>query len=378
MWLIAGLAGALVVATGWLPLQDARVVALDRGGPVLGFLIAIAILAVLADRAGVFDVAAHFLARIAGGSTWRLYLFVGGLATMVTAAMSLDTTAVLLTPVVLSLAKQLSLRAEPFAMLVVWLANAASLLLPVSNLTNLLALQHAHMSTLAFARAMAVPSLVAVVLTVAYLCLVYRKDLRGDYAIPAPAPPKDRWTFGVCTAACGFLVVGVVAGAPPWAAATASALVAIAVFIVRAPSELTGPLFPWRLVVAVEGLFVTVAAMGEHGLTALLRHLVGVSTWQTTVVSTIASNGINNLPAYLVVEPAIPVGQHRQLLAALIGTNAGPLVLLWGSLATLLWRDSCRLRGLVIPVRRFVMVGLGGVPLVTAGAWVALVLLVRS
>ncbi len=81
--------------------------------------------------------------------------------------MSLDTTAVLLTPVVLTLTRRLGLRALPFALLAVWLANTASLLLPVSNLTNLLALQRAHLGSPAFAARMALPELVAVAGTVA-------------------------------------------------------------------------------------------------------------------------------------------------------------------------------------------------------------------
>jgi hypothetical protein len=141
MWAVAGVAGVLVVAMGWLPGPAARDIALTRGGPVLGFLAAITVLAELADRAGVFDAAAVWCARAAGGSTVRLFLLIAALGTTTTIAMSLDTTAVLLTPVMLTLTTRLGLRSLPFALLAVWLANTASLLLPVSNLTNLLALQ---------------------------------------------------------------------------------------------------------------------------------------------------------------------------------------------------------------------------------------------
>ncbi len=108
-------------------------------------------------------------------------MLVAALATVITIGMSLDTTAVLLTPVVLALAFRLGLSPMPFVFLVVWLANTASLLLPVSNLTNLLAVQHLHLSTIGFAARMVLPEVVAVVITVAYLALVYRHDLTGRY-----------------------------------------------------------------------------------------------------------------------------------------------------------------------------------------------------
>lgn len=61
----------------------------------------------------------------------------------------------------------------------------------------------------------------------------------------------------------------------------------------------------------------------------------------------------------------------RAPLAARLGTNAGPLILLWGSLATL-WRERCKARGVQISARTFAAVGLVGVPLVLAASWAAL------
>ncbi len=217
VWAVLGAAGVLVVLTGWLPAGDAREVALTRGAPVLGFLVAITVLAELADRAGVFDAAAGARARLARGSTFKLFLLVAVLGTATTIGMSLDTTAVLLTPVVLTVTDRLGLRPLPFALLAVWLANTTSLLLPVSNLTNLLALQREHLSTPGFASRMALPELVALAVTVGYLAVVFRRDLTGSYQPPAAQPPADRWTLRVCACACLALAPGVIAGAPPWA-----------------------------------------------------------------------------------------------------------------------------------------------------------------
>lgn len=92
-----------------------RQVAVTRGAPIMVFLLAITVLAELADRAGVFDAAATVCARAGRGSTARLFLLVAVLGVVTTIGMSLDTTAVLLTPVVLTLAGNLGLRPVPFA-----------------------------------------------------------------------------------------------------------------------------------------------------------------------------------------------------------------------------------------------------------------------
>ena len=125
-----------VTGSPWAVLTDLAI----RVGPVLVFLIAITVVAEIADGAGVFDIAGHWAARAGHGRTWLLWLLIVGLSCLSTIVLSLDTTAVLLTPVVIAVARQLQLNPLPFAMTTGWLANTASLLLPGSNLTTLLAL----------------------------------------------------------------------------------------------------------------------------------------------------------------------------------------------------------------------------------------------
>ncbi|HEY9291872.1 MAG TPA: SLC13 family permease, partial [Microlunatus sp.] len=111
-----------------------------RVGPILGFLVCITVIAELADMIGVFRVLAYGAARVARGSVLALWLLVVVVSTAASAVLSLDTTAVLITPVVLVLARRLGLNLGLFAFTAVWLANTASLIFPVSNLTNLLAM----------------------------------------------------------------------------------------------------------------------------------------------------------------------------------------------------------------------------------------------
>ena len=369
VWLVLGVLGIVAVVTRWLPATEAVDIGVVRAGPILGFLVAVTVLAELADAAGVFDVAAAVCARWARGSTVLLFVLTAALATVVTIVMSLDTTAVLLTPVVLAVAGRLGLPPLPFAVLVVWLANTASLLLPVSNLTNLLARQHSDLSTFEFARMMLLPAVVAVVITVVYLGVVFRRSLVGGYSVSAVALPQDRVRFAICATACVGFAAAVAAGVVPWLAATVAVVPVLVTFAVRDRAALRWSLFPWRLVVTTEGLFLVVGALIQHGLGDLLTDWTAGSGARTMALAAALSNAINNLPAYLAVESAVPAGATHQLSGALLGTNCGPLITMWGSLATLLWAERCRARGVVIRPLTFAGIGAVGVPLVLLGTW---------
>jgi arsenical pump membrane protein len=290
--------------------------------------------------------------------------------------LSLDTTAVLLTPVVLTLASQLGISPLPFAMVAVWLANTASLLLPVSNLTNLLAVNRLHLSALSFASRMWLPAFAAVAVTAVVLGVAYRRDLRGRYVVPSGFVVTDavsyRWSAAVCVVIAPFFV----AGFPVWIPATVAAVVLVGVFAARQPARIRVSLVPWRLVLLVEGLFLVVATLGAHGLDRVLGDAAGHSdralgVLRTAGVGAGASNVANNLPSYLALERV--TGPHRdQVFGLLLGTNLGPLVLLWGSLATLLWRERCKARNVEVSPWQFARLGLVGVPLLLLASWGAL------
>jgi len=160
--------------------------------------------------------------------------------------------------------------------------------------------------------------------------------------------------------------------------ATTAAVILAAVYLTRSPRTLRISLLPWRLVAMVEGLFLFIAALGDHGLDRLLGHLAGHSESSLGVLRTAAvaagtSNLANNLPSYLALE-RVSDGREDQLLGLLLGTNLGPLVLLWGSLATLLWRERCKARGVRVRPWEFARVGLVGVPLLLVFSWVGLLI----
>lgn len=367
-WLAGGLLvlGLAAAATGLLPAGPAAD-QMRRIGPLLAFLATVIVLAELAGRAQVFDVVAAWVARAGRGRYPLLFGLCVVFASLTTITLNLDTTAVLLTPVMLALGTRVGIAALPLAMTTVWLANTASLLLPVSNLTNLLAADRVALSPAGLAGVMWLPQLAAIGVTAGCLWVFYwRRGRRGaDRYVPPDLPvPGDPVLLRVCAVACGgFLLAILLLDVELWSASLVAMVVVVAAYAVRRREELRLSLVPWRLLVLVPGMFLVVETVGAHGLHTLLVRALGsddgfVGMLRSAGVGAGLSNVLNNLPAYVAGEAVIPAENHHQLLALLIGVNAGSVVTPWGSLATLLWFERCRWQGTRIDVRRFVLTGL--------------------
>ncbi len=358
-------AGWVCVATGALPLSATGDV-FHRIGPLLAFLATVVVLAELTAQAQVFDVVSARIAILAGGRYVLLFLLCVAFAALTTITLNLDTTAVLLTPVMLALAKKVGIAPVPLAMTTVWLANTASLLLPVSNLTNLLAQDRIGLDPAGFAARMWLPELASVGVTMACLWAFYwRRGARGAdrYTPPEPAAVADRTLFRVAAAACVAFVVAILAvDLTLWIASAAATAVVLVAFLLRRPAAVRPGLFPWRLLVFVTGLFLVIETISRHGLDGVMLSLMGsgndlAAQYRAAATGAGLSNLVNNLPAYLAGEAVVPAGNHDQLLALLVGINIGPVVTPWASLATLIWYERCRAQGVAVPVRRLMLTG---------------------
>jgi arsenical pump membrane protein len=375
--------GIAVVAVGLLPWQDA-VDAVTRTAPLLVFLGSVIVLAELLDKAQVFDVIATRVAITGGGRYLILFVLCVAFVSITTIFFNLDTTAVLLTPVMLSVAKRSGMSSLPLAMTTVWFANIASLLLPVSNLTNLLAANRVGLTPPAFAARMAPVQVVAILVGSGCLWVCYwrRRHREQDrYQVPKPVEPADRLLFWIAAADAAGFAVAVLAGVPLAIAAIASMVMLVLTFLFRRRSELTVQLAlaPARLLAMVVGLFLVVGAIDRLGLGDLLGHLIGTADSAVDVAraagtGAVLSNAVNNLPAYVAGEAAVPLGNQTQLLGLLLGTNLGPLVTPWASLATLIWFERVRSTGLQVPIRRFVLTGAITASLTLSAATVVLIL----
>ena len=373
-------AAALLVAVRAVPLSDAWAQTKELA-PVVGFLAAILVLAELCADDGLFTAAGDAVARACRGEPVRLLVGVFAVAAVVTAVLSLDATVVLLTPVVIATAARAGARPRPHVYACAHLANSASLLLPVSNLTNLLAFAAAGVSFPRFAALMALPWLLSIAIEYAVL----RRFFAADLAVAEhpqtqgepPAPPVFTLVVLGLTLA-GFVVTSLAGTNPAWAAFAGALVLAVRALIRRRTTVprligAAGPLF----CLFVLALGIVVEAVVDNGLADGARHvlpggsglpaLLGVAALAAVLAAV-----VNNLPAVLALLPLVSAGGPGPVLAVLIGVNLGPNLTYAGSLATLLWRRVLHDHGTEANLGTFTRLGLLTVPATLVGSTVAL------
>jgi len=357
--------------------------------PVVGFLAAVLVLVQMCADDGLFTAAGDAVAQLCAGGQGRLLAGVFAVASLVTAVLSLDATVVLLTPVVFATAARLGARPRPYVYATAHLANSASLLLPVSNLTNLLAFTASGLSFTRFAALMAPGWLLVIGIEYAVFRRFFAADLAADlpadqFGGDAPSTERRRLAVPMFTLVVlaltliGFAAASLVGLNPAWAALAGALVLATRALIGRRTRlrELVAASSPW-FCLFVLALGVVVKAVVDNGLGAGLGRLLPQGSslpalLAVTALAVVLANLINNLPAILVLLPVVATGGPGPVLAALIGVNLGPNLTYVGSLATLLWRRVLHDHDTEPTLGDFTRLGLWTVPATVIAATMAL------
>lgn len=378
--------GLLMLLVGIVSPGDAISVLLSQWN-IFGFFLGLMLIAAIADSAGVFDTLAYQAAQLARGSSLRLYLAIFAVGALITAFLSNDATALILTPVVYALVTRLRLPVLPFMFACTFIADTASFLLPVSNPINILVLDAFGGDLGAFLRYMALPALVCVALNVGLFTLIFRRSLGARYDVTAVAAPTLDARFlravmgGLLVIALGY-VVGSAVGVPLSLVALAGSLLLLtcAAWARRLDVARWRRNISWSLFVFIAGMFVLVRGVENLGLTAMfgqaLPHLAGSSQLGAVALvaggTALGANLINNVPMALVMISAIhgvhtpAATQTGMVFALILGADLGPNLTTVGSLATILWIVILRRKGLEISTRAYVRLGLAVVPVMLA------------
>jgi arsenical pump membrane protein len=362
-------AAAILIAVGAISVRQA---ADEVAGlwEVVAFLGAVLVLAKLCDDEGLFEAAGAAIARGRVGSG-GLLLRVFAISSLITAVLSLDAAVVLLTPVVLAGVRRLRTPVRPYAYATAHLANGASLLLPVSNLTNLLAFHLAKLSFTKFTLVMAVPWLCAI----ATLYLVFRfffaRDLRTqpdpEELGPAPRPPVFVLVVVGLTLA-GFAVGESVGVAPAWVAVIGASVLAVrslsrghtTVADIARSVHVSFLLFVLALGIVVQAVMLNGM---DRAMSAVLPSGSGLpALLAIAAIAAVLANVVNNLPATLVLLPLVSPGGPVAILAVLIGVNIGPNLTYVGSLSNLLGRGVLRRHDVDAGVGEYTRLGMCTVP----------------
>jgi arsenical pump membrane protein len=273
--------------------------------------------------------------------------------------------------------------ARPHAYATAHLANTASLLLPVSNLTNLLAFTAAGISFLHFAALMTLPWLAAVAVEFLLLRWLFTRELAASARLGGVQEPAQTPVFVLAVLALtliGFAVTSLLGVSPAWAALAGAVVLAVRALARRDTTVA-------RIAAAVDVGFlafvlclgVVVDAVMLHGLDATMRDVLPTGTGLLALLgiaalAAVLSNVVNNLPAVLVLLPLVSASGPAAVLAVLIGVNVGPNLTYVGSLANLLWRSVIR-RDMRAGFAEFSSIGLCTVPatlvLAVLGLWLS-------
>jgi len=325
----------------------------------LAFVLVAVPLAASLDHVGVFGELAALAARSRHvvGSLWVL-------AALVVALLNLDAAVVLLTPLYIRTALLVDIDPVALAFQPVLLASLASSVLVVSNLTNLLVASHLSLQNTDFLRHLALPSLAASAVGWFAYRRVFRIRARADGRVDRHALDRHAlvWGLGAIALFLALLLGGEPFGVPAWAAALATEVVLIA-----ATRQI-----PWRQVPVGTAVLAAALAVLAAGVAGALPHAftsLGAGGARGFVGGVVSANALNNLPAISV--GLARVSAPARVWPLLLGVNLGPLLLLTGSLAGLLWQASARRAGVEVDARRYTRVGAAvGLPAMAAAALV--------
>lgn len=368
---IWAVAGATLLVLGSLVSWHEAWAAVLKGTDVYLFLAGMMLLSELARAEGLFDWLAAHAVRGARGSPRRLFALIYLVGIGVTAFLSNDATAVVLTPAVYAATRHARTEPLPYLLICAFIANAASFLLPIANPANLV-VYASHLPPLgAWLREFMLPSIVAVLATYVVLRATQRTALESAFTAHVLVPKLNR---SARLAACGIALTAAVL---LWASATGRQL-GLATFAAGVLTICAAMLLekrkPWHLIKEVSwgvlplvaGLFVLVAGLERTGLLAALGraldHLAAHSGHLAILVTGsaigVACNVMNNLPVALIAGSMNPTqGAVSLRHAMLIGVDLGPNLSVTGSLATILWLIALRREKVHIDALTFLKLG---------------------
>ena len=362
---------------------------------VLLFFVGLTGAAAVAERSGLFDALAGTSARLSGGSPKRLLVAVVGAGAIVAALLSNDAAALVLTPVVYVLVARFGLSPLPYVLACTFVADAASIALPVSNPVNVIVSDRLGVSAASLVPVLLPAGIASVVALLGCLFVVYRRQLparaplapsSGSWATWAEVPRPLLGGFGVAVAAFA-LASAVDLPLGPTMAAVWLLLLGVEWMSRRPDRPLDG--VGWSLLVFVASMGILVDGLSSAGITAWLAQIVlgqvrdspAAVMVVTAFAAAVGSNLINNLPAAFVFADAVhgaglsAASAHAAALGTIIGADLGPNLTPVGSVATLLWFVLLRQRGLEVSTWSYIRIGLIVTPItILAALGVALLL----
>ncbi|EQD30035.1 arsenical pump membrane protein, partial [mine drainage metagenome] len=312
------------------------------------------------------------------------------LGAIISAFFANDGTALILTPIVISLLIRTKVNAKamiPFIIATGFIADSSSIPLVISNLVNIVTSSYFNISFLSYAEIMFFPDLVSIAASVFFLYVYYRKEIPEKYDTEDLINPeeviKDPLIFKLFLPVIILLIIGNSIGGLygiPVAFISVPIVAGLAII-----SKLNGKVdvtkavkeAPWQIVIFSLGMYLVVYSFGSSGFTSIMVYAINSTSFLPFPLHLLLSGYLfaaiaatmNNMPSTLLASLAI--GQiHNGITlayASVIANDIGPKFTPIGSLATLLWLFTLqRKRGIIIKPLHYMKIGfIVGLPVLT-------------
>lgn len=400
LWVHSSLGAALCVGFGFVSLSDVAFVwgmVWDSTFSLVGLII----FALSLEKLGFFEVLAHYTLRLSTHrqtlhlQTWKFFVFIGVLASVLATFFSNDGAILILTPLIIALLthiENVKFSRSPliiFLLFVGFMSDFASNTFIFSNLTNIITADFFTITFIDFALAMALPQLFVILAAFILFWILFTRKLPKtlEFKVHTQALPKPSITL-FCFALILLLLFGIIGGEKFGIAlcvftlgvAFLGTLCGILTHKIALKQMLK--LAPLGIVAFSLGLFIVVFGVNNMGLVGLLaeglKHCdtlpLFAQIFSVGISSSLGSSVINNLPMVMLGDLALKDSSNALIFAHLLGCNVGAKLTPIGSLATLLWLFSLKRYGISISFLQYMLIALLIVPFVLffglLGLWV--------